>query len=156
MRFERFLFIASITALTACDDNKPKNHYSLREVIDVQGTCAEDHVGRQDRYAGEIVRWQTVETGAIDVYGSVTITADWTQRAFDRVRRPNVYQTPFMVSFWSIDVDTDQPRWVLHGISNHGDDHSESYETTCQLEVVKRGSTLGQPPGTGDVAKKPR
>jgi hypothetical protein len=35
----------------------------LKEVIDIQGTCSEDHVGQRDDYAGEIVRWQAVDTG---------------------------------------------------------------------------------------------
>ena len=67
----------SILSLAACDEDKTENHYQLKEVIDVQGTCSEDHVGQRDNYAGQIVRWQTVETGKISTYGFLFKSAIW-------------------------------------------------------------------------------
>jgi hypothetical protein len=67
-----------LTGTAACDEEKPTDHYILKEVIDVQGTCSEDHVGQIDSYAGQIVRWQTVRTGTILTYGFVTKKGDAT------------------------------------------------------------------------------
>ena len=47
----KVIFVMALTAMMgACDEEKPKN--ILKEAIDVEGTCAEDHVGRRDDYAG--------------------------------------------------------------------------------------------------------
>jgi hypothetical protein len=131
-------------SITACDDEKPKNHHVLQEVIDVQGTCWENHVGQRDSYAGHIVRWQTVETGKILTYGFVSMAFS-AQRSIDEATHPTVYHMPSMVSFTDIDVDTNQPNWVLHGVSDRGEDsegNSQGYDSTCELDVVKRGKEL--------------
>jgi hypothetical protein len=52
-----FTLVALLISITACDEKKAETKYVLKEVIDVQGTCSEDHVGRRDNYAGQIVRW---------------------------------------------------------------------------------------------------
>jgi hypothetical protein len=57
-------------AMAGCGEEKSKD--TLKEVIDVEGTCAEDHVGKQDHYAGQIVRWQSADTGEVNAYGFVT------------------------------------------------------------------------------------
>jgi hypothetical protein len=41
------LFASLPFALMACNE-KPQGHYTLLEVIDVKGTCYEDHVRRPD------------------------------------------------------------------------------------------------------------
>jgi hypothetical protein len=66
------LGVVSSIAMMGCDEDKPKYHHVLNEVIDVQGMCCENHVGRRDNYAGQIVRWQTVETGKVSTYGFVS------------------------------------------------------------------------------------
>jgi hypothetical protein len=43
-----------------------------------------------------------------------------------------------------IEIDTSQPRWVLHGVSDRADD-TDGYDSTCQLEVVKRGMEIRDP-----------
>jgi len=106
--------VLSIT-MSGCDEGKPKSHYVLKEVIDVQGTCLENHVGQRDSYAGHIVHWQTVETGEMLTYGFVSIAFS-PERAIDEATHPTVYHMPSMISFSDIDIDTNQPKWVLHGV----------------------------------------
>jgi hypothetical protein len=137
-----FGVVLSITMM-ACDEDKPKYHYVLNEVIDVQGACWENHVGQRYNYAGQIVRWKTVETGTISTYGFVS-TPFSAERAIDEATHPTVYHTPSMVSFTEIGIDTNQPKWVLGGVSDRGE-NSQGYDSTCELEVVKRGKEL---PGT--------
>jgi hypothetical protein len=47
------LLVALSFAITGCDETKAENHYVLKEVIDVQGTCSEDHIGQPDNYDGQ-------------------------------------------------------------------------------------------------------
>ena len=110
--------IVLATAIAGCDEEKPK--FTLKEVIDVQGVCSEDHVGRQEHYAGQIVRWQSVETGAISTYGflSKPFSAD---AALEEATQATAYHTPTMISLLKIDIDTSQPKWVLHGVSDRGE-----------------------------------
>lgn len=141
------LFASLPFALMACSDKpKPQPHYTLLEVIDVKGTCHEDHVHQSDGYAGQIVRWRNDETKQIATYGSVTNTGDLIQRDFDEVKHPTVYQTPYMVDFSDIRIDTNQPKWLLHGISDadrgKGEDYESGYDSTCELAVMKRGTEL--------------
>src|ERR1700676_4977286 len=66
----KVIFVLSLPAmfsLAACDEENPKN--VLKEAIDVQGSCSEDHVGQRDDYAGQIVRWQMADTGKSFRYG---------------------------------------------------------------------------------------
>lgn len=121
----------------------------LKEVIDVQGTCSEDHVKQRDDYAGQIVRWQAVDTGKVSTYGFLFKKGDAAQHILDEVTHPTVYHTPETLSFLEIGIDTDQPKWVLHGISNRGGESSDSlisgYNSTCDLEVIKRGMEIRIP-----------
>jgi hypothetical protein len=78
----------SIT-MSGCDDSKPKNHYVLKEVINVQGTCWENHVGQRDDYTGRIVRWQIVETGKVSTYGFAS-SAFSAERAIDEATPPMI------------------------------------------------------------------
>ena len=146
------LLVALSVAITACDEKKPERQYVLKEVIDVQGTCSEDHVGQRDNYAGQIVRWQAVDTGKTSTYGFVFKTGDFSQHILDEVTHPTVYHTPEQISFLEIGIDTDQPKWVLHGVSDREEDPSEpirGYDSTCDLEVVKRGMEI-RIPSMGD------
>ncbi len=143
------LFTSLSLYLTACGDKaKSQHHYTLLEVIDVKGTCYEDHVRKPDGYAGQIVRWRDEQTKQVATYGSVTNTGDWSQRIFDEVQHPTVYQTPFMIYFWDIRIDTSQTKWSLHGVSEPDRGNGESlsfesgYDSTCDLVVVKRGREL--------------
>jgi hypothetical protein len=131
------VLIIVATTVVSCDEETPENHYELKEVIDVQGTCAEDHVGRSDHYAGQIVRWRTVETGTISTYGFLEKPFSG-ENAFDEATHPTAYHTPLMMSFLNIDEDTSQPKWLLHGVSG-GLDSRDGYASTCEVEVVKRG-----------------
>jgi hypothetical protein len=148
MRRTIMLVVLSI-AITACDESKPKSQYALKEVIDVQGTCSEDHVKLRDNYAGQIVRWQAVDTGEVSTYGFLSKEGDLAQHVIDEVTHPTVYHTPEMISFLEIDIDTNQPKWVLHGVSDRGGESSDSlisgYDSTCELEVVKRGMEIRTP-----------
>jgi hypothetical protein len=143
-----FLLVALSVAVTACGEGKSKEQYVLKEVIDVQGTCSEDHVRQRDNYAGQIVRWQAIDTGKISTYGFLSKSGDVTQHVLDEVTHPTVYHTPERISFLEIDIDTDQPKWVLHGVSDREEDSSEptrGYNSTCDLEVVKRGMEIRNP-----------
>jgi hypothetical protein len=126
--------------LTGCDDSKPKPTSVLKEVIDVQGTCFENHVGQKARYTGQIVRWQAIDTGKISTYGFVSLpfTAD---RVIDEATHPTVYHMPFMVSLLELDIDTSQPKWTVRDVSDRGE-NSQGYDSTCELDVVKRGMEI--------------
>jgi hypothetical protein len=140
--------LLSLSVIASCDDERHRSNYVLKEVIDVQGTCWEDHVGQRDNYAGQIVRWQNVETGKSSTYGFLYRAGDWTQQTLDEVSRPTVYHTPQRLEFLKIDVDTSQPKWVLHGISGRGEDsqgQTTGYDSTCDLNVVKRGMEIRAP-----------
>ena len=139
------LFASLPLALMACNKPEPQHHYTLLEVIDVKGTCYEDHVRQSDNYAGQIVRWQDDETKQVSTYGSVTNTADLVQRTFDQVKHPTVYYTPFIVEFLDIRIDTSQPRWTLHGVSgSNRENDGQGYDSTCELSVIRRGKELEQ------------
>ena len=45
------------------------------------------------------------------------------------------------IEFSEIAIDTRQPAWVLHGISDLGspEEPTTGYNSTCKLEVIKRG-----------------
>src|SRR5947209_7856798 len=112
-----FLLVGLSIAITGCEEQQPQNHYVLKEVIDVQGPCWENHVGRRDSYAGQIVRWQTVETGKISTYGFLAKEGDFAQHMIEEGTHLTAYHTPERLSFLEIDIDTNQPKWELHGVS---------------------------------------
>lgn len=143
------VLFASLYLIACTDKPGPRHHSTLLEVIDVKGTCYEDHVLKPDGYAGQIVRWRDDETNQTSTYGSVTNTSDLITRTLDRVKHPTVYQTPFMVDFWDVRIDTSQPKWVLHGVSDsdRAKDSESGYDSTCELFVIKRGKEL-YPGGT--------
>jgi hypothetical protein len=117
-----------------------KDEYKLKEVIDLQGECWEDHVGQHDKYAGQIVRYQSVETGKISTYGF--LFRPWSaEQAIYETTHPTVYHTAAIMEFPEIDIDTDQPKWVIHGVSDRGE-NAQGYDSTCNVEVVKRGMEL--------------
>jgi hypothetical protein len=125
------LGVVSSIAMMGCDEDKPKYHHVLNEVIDVQGTCWENHVGQRDNYAGQIVRWHTVETGKVSTYGFVS-TPFSAERTIVEGTHPTVYHAPSMVSFTEIGIDTNQPKWVLDGVSDRGE-NSQGYDSTWGL-----------------------
>ncbi len=81
----------------------------MLEVIDVKGTCYEDHVRKADGYTGQIVRWQDYETKQVSTYGYVRNTGDLVDRVLDQTRHPTAYQTPFIIQFLDIQIDTNEP-----------------------------------------------
>jgi hypothetical protein len=144
------LIIVAIT-VASCDDEKPE--YTLKEVIDVQGTCAEDHVGQEDHYAGQIVRWQSVKNGAVSTYGFLSKPL-LPKDVIDEATHPTVYHTPLTMSFMKIEIDTSQPAWVLHGVSDRGEESEQGYDSTCELEVVKRGMEIRGLPSSPKITAK--
>jgi hypothetical protein len=138
------LALLAILSLVACNNRpEPQPHYTLLEVIDVKGSCYEDHVRKPDSYAGQIVRWRNDQVKQVLTYGSVTNTGNLVARVSDEVRHPTVYHTPFMVRFSDIRIDTSQPRWTLHGVSeSDSEDENKGYDSTCEMTVVKRGTEL--------------
>jgi len=129
----------------ACSDKpKPQHHYTLLEVIDVKGTCHENHVQQSDGYAGQIVRWRDDDTKLAATYGYVTNTGNLVDRAFDEAKHPTVYHTPFMVNFSGVLIDTNQPKWILHGtsVTDRVEDVEQGYDSTCELVVTRRGKEL--------------
>jgi hypothetical protein len=117
--------------------------YLLKEAILVKGSCSEDHVSQLDSYAGQIVRWQRKDTGALLTYGFVMRSlVNSYRRTLNEIMNPAVYNAPSLISFKKIDIDTNQPTWVLHGVSERGDDESRGYDSTCNVEVVERGNKL--------------
>jgi hypothetical protein len=147
---QALLVVALSITITGCEE-EPKNPFVLREVIDVQGTCFEDHVRQFGDYAGQIVRWESKETGKVHTYGFLMNTGDFYQRTLDEVTHPAAYHLPFMISFASIEIDTNQPKWVLHGVSTRGEE-TKGYNSTCDLQVVKRGMEI-RPPAMPGLAR---
>jgi hypothetical protein len=155
---QALLLLALSFTVTGCNE-EPENPYVLREVIDVQGTCFEDHVRQPDSYAGQIVRWESKETGKMHTYGSIINAGDFFQRTLDKVTNPTVYHTSFMISFENIDIDTSQPKWLLHGVSVRRDSPEQpnaGYDSTCDLEVVKRGMEIRPPDWLHNAPNSPR
>jgi hypothetical protein len=141
------VLIAVAPTLASCGSEDSESKYKLLEVIDLQGTCAEDHVGQRDHYAGQIVRWQSKETGAIFTYGFLSKPLS-PEALIDEAKNSTVYHTPYSLSFEQIDVDTSQSKWVLHGVSDRGEGASANgYNSTCEVEVVKRGMEIRDLPG---------
>ena len=145
------VLFASLSFIASCAGNpKPEHHNTLLEVIDVTGTCHEDHTNQWDGYAGQIVRWRDDETKQVLTYGSVMNTSEMNpngmaRRALDEASHPNAYQTPDSIDFSDIRLDTNQPKWTLHGISDsrsNGTDFESGYNSTCELSVTKRGKEL--------------
>ena len=64
----------------------------------------------------------------------------------DEAKHPTQYQPPFIVEFMDIQIDTATDHWVLHGVSdskNSDEDNDlDGYDTTCELDVVSRGTEL--------------
>jgi hypothetical protein len=82
----------------------------------------EKDVHRPDDYTGQIVRWQIDETKKISTSGSVTnVNAFRRDRMRDEVTHPSVYRTPSYIQFTDIRIDTNQPQWTLHGVSEGKD-----------------------------------
>jgi hypothetical protein len=133
--------ILSIT-LTGCDDNKSErknnNNYVLNEVIDVEGKCWENHVGQKDTYSGQIVRWQTVKTGKTLTYGFLSLPFS-AERILSEAKEPTTYHVPSIMEFDLIDIDTNLPHWVIHGVSSRGE-NTQGYDSTCEVDVKKRGT----------------
>jgi hypothetical protein len=144
-----------IASLAGCEEEKPKN--VLVEAIDVQGTCAEDHVGQHDDYAGQIVRWRMADSGKIVAYGFLFKRGDLIDQIKEEVDHPYVYHTPRQISFFEISADTSPPKWTLHGVSDRGegpDDAVQGYNSTCDLEVIKRGMEIRLPMDLAGAIRK--
>jgi hypothetical protein len=154
----KVIFVVALPAmfsLAACDEEKPKN--VLKEAIDVQGSCSEDHVGQRDDYAGQIVRWQMADTGKSFRYGFLFKKGNLNDQILDEVTHPYVYHTPLQISFLEINIDTDEPKWTLHGVSDRAEspeDSVQGYNSTCDLEVVKRGMEIRLPMNLVGATKK--
>jgi hypothetical protein len=133
--------ILAAVALTACSNEETKSPPVFKEAIRIKGTCSEDHVSRPDSYAGLIVRWQIAGTEEVSTYGSL-MRLQQQQQILAEAFQPNAYHPPFMISFRQIDVDTSQTTWVLHGLSDRGEDGSQGYYSTCNVEVVERSNKL--------------
>jgi hypothetical protein len=83
------------------------------------------------------------------------VEGDMTEHIVDEVKHPTVYHTPEQVKFSDIDIDTSQTTWVLHGISqalhriaddsDSSDELTNDYDSTCNLEVTKRGMEIRPP-----------
>lgn len=141
------LFTSLALALMACGDKtKPQHHSTLLEVIDVNGPVVKITRGCQTDMPEEIVRWRDDETMEIATYGSVTNTGDLIQRTLDKAKHPTAYQTLFVIDFLDIQIDTNQAKWTLHGVSDsirgEGPDIESGYDSTCKLVVTKRGKEL--------------
>lgn len=50
-----------------------------------------------------------------------------------------------MIEFPELDIDTDQPKWVIHGVSDRGK-NAQGYDSTCNVDVVKRGMEVPSAP----------
>jgi hypothetical protein len=158
MKFRAFpvtlgaLFALSVI-ITSCSEDEPKNDSVPKEVIDVRGTCWEDHVGQRDSYAGQIVRPQAADTGKVLAVGFLFREGDFFKQTLEEVQHPTAYHTPHSLEFLSIEIDTDQPKWILHGVSqrSEGDDgQTVGYDSTCELDVVGRGTEIRLPRGPGE------
>src|SRR5436190_20439616 len=93
-----FALCAAVLACAGCNE-RPREYYTLLEVVKLTGTCSEDHVGQADSYAGEVVRWKADSTGAIRTYGYVSETSGIGDGVLFSINNPTKYQTPDMVTF---------------------------------------------------------
>jgi hypothetical protein len=66
-------------------------------------------------------------------------------QAIDEAAHPTVYHTAPMIEFPELDIDTDQPKWVIHGVSDRGK-NAQGYDSTCNVDVVKRGMEVPSAP----------
>lgn len=133
------LMVIAAALLSGCDDSKPPSKYILKEVIDVGGLCWENHVGKKDRYIGQVVRWQDVDTKEISIYGFLS-RPFVVERVLEEVKNQTVYHLPFMISFKTIDADTSEAHWIIHGVSDYGE-NTQGYDSTCEVDVTKRGTS---------------
>jgi hypothetical protein len=95
-------------------------------------------------------------TVKISTYGFLYKKGNLADHILDEVNHPFVYHTPQQLSFLEIDIDTGQPKWTLHGVSDRGespDDPIQGYNSTCDLEVVKRGMEIQPPMNPAGVVK---
>ena len=130
-----------LLALAGCDSEPAPKKYTLLEVIHLTGSCHEDHANTGGDYSGYVVRYRVEDNGEISTYGSVT-ASDPVTNAIRAAKDPTKYQPPFMVTFDDIRVDTRQPRWTLHGVSDSRGDIDSGYASTCELDVQDRGTEL--------------
>jgi hypothetical protein len=63
------------------------------------------------------------------------------ERTLDEVTHPTSYHPPSTISFMEADIDTNQSNWVIHGVSDRGE-NSQGYDSTCEVDVVKRGMEI--------------
>lgn len=143
----------AVVALAFVDTIRPnkkegvQSHYILKGFIDLEGECWEDHVGQWDKYAGKVVRWQSANTGRILTYGFVSRPISAT-RVINEAQPPTAYYTPPMIKLSEINIDTEQAKWVVKGVSDRGE-NEQGYDSTCELEVLKRGTKLPDMPPVG-------
>jgi hypothetical protein len=124
---------------------QPKEpHFTMVEIIEVKGSCFEDHVRRSDSYSGQIIRWQVDETREVSTFGHVTRASS---DSVPLIQAQHPYYAPPVVDFRDIEIDTGLPKWTLHGVSSSEQDEDEGmdnhehgfgYDSTCELEVVGR------------------
>jgi hypothetical protein len=142
MKPPTFITLALVfgTALSACQDEPPKDENKLIEYVEVAGLCRENHVIRSAEYKGSLVHWFNVTKGKHDVYGSVHYAKNVAAKTLEA--NPYKYHPPFSVKFSDLTPEqVAQPKFPLFGISCGSGDHvceKPRYETTCRLRVVQR------------------
>ena len=135
------LLAAAPLLLTACGvEPRPSaaagERFTLREHIQVSGSCFEDHVGEPATYAGFIDRWHDGQKNRDLLHGSV---ANFDRPSAAEAKR---YLPPAAIQFGEVGADQlAGPRMVLKGMAS-GD---RPRPATCTLDVRKREG----PPGPG-------
>ena len=130
------------TALSACQDEPPKDESKLMEYVEVTGQCHDNHVIQSAEYNGSFVHWFNVTKGEHDVYGSVHYAKNVAEKVLEEKANPHKYHPPFSVKFG--DLSPEQvalPEFSISGIScGPGENYCDKpqHETTCRLRVVQR------------------
>jgi hypothetical protein len=155
----------ALLLMAACDEKKEaKDDSKLLEVIELHGTCKEDHATVAGDYDATVMRYETQEEGQaprILTYGFAQSTRDFVKDTMEELKNggqnAGKYYPPFSIDLFNITLDTSQSHWVLHGMSS-ADEGQTAYAATCDLTVVKRGMEIPKPkiPGidvgeTGDT-----
>lgn len=149
-------FVAvSLALLSGClmgCEQKPKVHYTLIEVVEVAGTCKEDHANQSGKYAGFIETNRNDTTGKIERFGYVSLPLSDQIHIADN---PGTYTPPDSITFFGNMGDLSGADLTLHGISSKLDDKGEDefgagYASTCDLTVTRRGN---KPPSDAQLTR---
>ncbi len=134
--------IAAIICGCQRETQRPPTNTVL-EVLELKGACKEDHVSQWTSYDGDIVRSRSNETGKVATYGFVRISEGIPTLFRAELKHWTTYYPPEIISFEKLATNTTLRHFTIHGVSMRlNEEHDHGYDSTCEMDVVKRGKTL--------------